>query len=240
MDALLCLVYNTGMGGIVNDANFTKALQDDDVTAITRCFKSKPHKDRREWELKVYLSLPSENWPPHPNAPLSRMAKSAINTVQQEDNDEMYNILARYGYTEMYSTNSSSRSEELAIYASTHTISQNEKGGRCALYVRKALMGALKLKTKGHPHSACAYWDLLEFWGFKRIYHGLTTQYNGEYQNGDIIVTSGLVNGPRGEKDKHGHIQIYYNGKWYADKCFNNANVYSKKGDRTCFLYRIM
>ena len=166
-----------------------------------------------------------------------------LNNVSQasiSETDPVQTLFLRYGYSE---TKGSSFGERLGKYAHDHIAPKGKDIGRCAFYVRKALEGAFNFKgvfkfnTKGHPCSACSYWDLLDWWGFQCIYYGMSSQYNGGYENGDIIISAGLINGPRGEKDKHGHIQIYYGGKWYCYKGFDYANVYDT--DRYCYIYRI-
>jgi N-acetylmuramoyl-L-alanine amidase len=161
---------------------------------------------------------------------------TAVASISEED--EIENLFLRYGYTAMDSR-SVDWGETLARYACNHATGS---GGLCATYVKEALSGALqtnsyKFSVEGHPNSACRYWQFLNYWGFTCIYHGMCSQYTNSYQNGDIIVSAGLINGSRGEKDKHGHIQIYYNGNWYCDKMYSNANVYST--DRSCFIFRI-
>lgn len=147
--------------------------------------------------------------------------------------DPVQTLFLRYGYAE---TKGSSFGETLGKYAHDHIAPEGKDKGACARYVRLALEGALKIDTKGHPRSACSYWDLLDWWGFQCIYYGMSKQYNGGYENGDIIISAGLAN-PTDENKKHGHIQIYYNGKWYCYKKFDNANVYPD--DRYCYIYRI-
>ena len=122
-------------------------------------------------------------------------------------------------------------------YAKDNIKPSEESGGECAKYVRLALWHS-GFEMKSWPISACAYWRYLEWWGFERIFYGFSKDYKGISQNGDIVVMAGLVNGPRGNGDKHGHIQIYCEGNWYADKEFANINVY-KSGDRPCFIYRL-
>ena len=161
---------------------------------------------------------------------------TAVASISEED--EIENLFLRYGYTAMDSR-SVDWGETLARYACNHATGT---GGLCATYVKEALSGALhtnsyRFSVEGHPESACRYWQFLNYWGFTCIYHGMCSQYTNSFQNGDIIVSAGLINGSRGRKDKHGHIQIYYNGKWYCDKMYPNANVYST--DRSCFIFRI-
>ncbi len=161
---------------------------------------------------------------------------TAVASISEED--EIENLFLRYGYTAMDSR-SVDWGETLARYACDHATGS---GGLCATYVKEALSGALqtnsyKFSVEGHPNSACRYWQFLNYWGFTCIYHGMCSQYTNSYQNGDIIVSAGLINGSRGRDDKHGHIQIYYNGKWYCDKMYSSANVYST--DRSCFIFRI-
>jgi GH24 family phage-related lysozyme (muramidase) len=160
---------------------------------------------------------------------------TAVVSVNEEEMDMLF---LRYGYTEM-NDSTDAWGETLAHYAYNNAIGD---GGDCAKYVRMALEGALKtntynFSTNGRPESACRYWQFLNYWGFTCIYHGMSSQYNNTYQNGDIIVSAGLINGYRGIKDKHGHIQIYYKGKWYCDRMYPKANVYGT--DRSCFIFRI-
>ena len=149
------------------------------------------------------------------------------NTINAIDDVEV--LLRRNGFSPM---------EDVAYYASQNIKKPHDGVYECAKWVRRALEAKLKFKTNDRPNSACRYWQVLEWWGFTRIYYGMTKGYNGDFINGDIIVTEGLDNGQRSKM--HGHIQIYYNGKWYADKMYKNANVYEKSGDRPSFIYRAL
>ena len=118
-------------------------------------------------------------------------------------------------------------------YAKTNIKSSGETGGQCAKYVRTALENCgFIMETR--PNSACAYWRYLEWWGFERIYYGFSRQYKGELKDGDIVVMAGLTQG----SSIYGHIQIYCDKEWYADKLYHNICVY-EQGDRPCFIYRL-
>lgn len=167
-------------------------------------------------------------------------------------------LLARNGLEEMPygSEDMKKKATAYSLYAHDHANPQSE--GMCAYGVRTALENALKtFRTDGRPNSASRYVKVLRFWGFTLIYEGMHSEYKDGYVNGDIIVTAGLdlpevdENGKqiihhynsKGEPvtNRHmrfGHIQVYYEGKWYADKEFNSANVYSSGGDRPCCLFR--
>ena len=114
--------------------------------------------------------------------------------------------------------------------------------GRCAEFVQKGLRKC-GIDTNTRPGSACQYKDFLEFWGFKQVFFGKTSEYerNNHYKYGDIIVTGGL--NTAGRDERHGHIQMYnarHDGKdkWWADKRFQNADVYRGNGERDSYLFR--
>lgn len=93
--------------------------------------------------------------------------------------------------------------------------------GNCATYVRTAMeKGGHFNIGDNHPYSACCYVKFLPHWGFKLVYRDYVgnTATNFEPKNGDIAVIAGISN--EGDKQKHGHIQIYNDGYWYSDfKC---------------------
>ena len=186
----------------------------------------------------------------------------------QNDDEDMELFLMRNGLVaqnnveteEKNTTHGSDEMEERMRSFGEYTKSKIvDSSGACARYVREALEGCLKFNTEGRPDSASRYVHMLSFWGFSIIYEGMTSEFKGEYKNGDIIVTAGLdlpevdENGKdiihhhnsKGKPvtNRHmriGHIQVYYNGKWYADKEFNSANVYASGGDRPSFIFRGM
>ena len=147
---------------------------------------------------------------------------SEVNTI-----DDIDILLRRNGLTPM---------EDVGEYASQNIKKPHDGVYECAKWVRRALEAKLKFNTSDRPNSACRYWEVLRWWGFTQIYYGMTNDFPGTFKNGDIIVTEGLDNGQRSKM--HGHIQIYYQGKWYADKMYKNPNVYANSGDRPCFIYR--
>ena len=142
---------------------------------------------------------------------------------------------------------------------------QGEAHG-CAGGVREKLRDILKMKTTGAPSYASGYIYALDYWGFTAIYQGMPADFIGPYIDGDIIVSAGLTtyvnmsqdsirdlfkkegkysNLTSKEFDKKvrsayysqfGHIQIHYNGKWYCDREYINADVYTP--DRYCYIFR--
>ncbi len=168
-------------------------------------------------------------------------------------------LMARNGLEEM-PNGTQEMCEKVNCYAKyAYEHANPSSKGECAKGVRIALAEALNnFSVGGRPNSACRYINILGYWGFTKIYEGFHSQYIGSYENGDIIVTAGLnlperdANGklikPTINKDgelvsenrakRHGHIQIFYNGKWYADREFPNANAYGKEKDRPCYLFR--
>lgn len=150
-----------------------------------------------------------------------------------EEKDQIVKLLEDEGFETIDDAN-----EALGGQMVSQCKPKDVKGGECAKYVRLGLERALRMHTEGRPHAACRYWQILEWWGFTRIYYGMTKEYKDGYQDGDIIVTAGKADGVR--DNLWGHIQVYYGGKWYADKQFNNANVYSGGGDRPSYIYRII
>ena len=149
-----------------------------------------------------------------------------------EEKDQIVKLLEDKGFATINDAN-----EALGVQMVNQCKPKDAKGGECAKYVRLGLEKALGMHTEGRPHAACRYWQILEWWGFTRIYYGMTKEYTGGYEDGDIIVTAGKADGVR--DNLWGHIQVYYGGKWYADKQFNNANVYCRGGDRPSYIYRI-
>ena len=174
------------------------------------------------------------------------------------------NLLMRHGFTPLSNDYSSTHGtdkmgnamEALAQNTKSHIKKPEEKSGACAFYVRRAMERVLKFKTDGRPDSACQYVNNLSYWGFSKIYSGTKSGYKGTYLNGDIMVISGkelperdgngklvnpvktddgrVVSGNR--RYRHGHIQVYCDGLWYADKAFKQADCYGD--ERPCVLFR--
>lgn len=102
---------------------------------------------------------------------------------------------------------------------------QNDKG-RCATGVRIALEDAEIIPPLSvRPTSACVYASHLPHWGFKCVYQYISgTKMEFDLQEGDIEVVASCP------QHKHGHIAIYNNNRWYADKITRNINPYGDKG----------
>ena len=109
------------------------------------------------------------------------------------------------------------------------------KKGVCAKAVRLAMVGANMIPADAvKPASACAYSLHLPHWGFKCVHQYISgTKFDFELQEGDIDVVAACP------KNVHGHIAVYVDGKWYADKTTNNINPYHDKG-RPVKIYRYM
>jgi GH24 family phage-related lysozyme (muramidase) len=140
--------------------------------------------------------------------------------------DNVSLLLARNGYTPVQ------KAKAVGEYAKTH-LNPNDKG-KCATYVRLALEGAIKMNTSGHPEAASRYYNFLYYWGYSQIHYGFPSEFKGTYQDGDIIVISAIKNGEGTEV--YGHIQVYYDGSWYAYKKYNTAQCYEK--ERLCYILR--
>ena len=110
--------------------------------------------------------------------------------------------------------------------------------GSCAKYVRLAL-AAGGFHVEGYqPLSACRYAAHLPYWGFHVVYEGVVGGDHSQYkpQNGDISVIAGKANGE--EKEKHGHIQVYYNGGWYSDFKARTMYCYGSPQGRPFKIFR--
>ena len=140
--------------------------------------------------------------------------------------DNVSLLLARNGYTPVQ------KAKAVGEYAKTHVNPNDE--GKCAKYVRLALEGAIKMNTSGHPEAASRYYNFLYYWGYSQIHYGFPSEFKGTYQDGDIIVISAIKNGEGTEV--YGHIQVYYDGSWYAYKKYNTAQCYEK--ERLCYILR--
>lgn len=50
---------------------------------------------------------------------------------------------------------------------------------------------------------------------------GFETKTASDYKNGDVMIINSDA------KHQHGHIQVYYNGKWYSDFKQKTANPWA-------------
>ena len=109
-------------------------------------------------------------------------------------------------------------------YIKNNVKNDDEDDGECASYVRTAIeKGGLIIFN--YPNSACVYSKHLETWGFKLVTSGTNHDGNNfKFMNGDISVAAAS------RKHIHGHIQIYYNGKWYSDKIYSSIAGYKDSG----------
>ncbi|MBR6516666.1 MAG: hypothetical protein IKT40_07385 [Bacilli bacterium] len=122
----------------------------------------------------------------------------------------------------------------MAKYAAENVKPEDQKGGECALYVKNAMINGGNFKLQRWPKSACVYYYHLPHWGFNIVAQG--TNHDGntfKFKNGDISVAAAS------RKHEHGHIQIYYNGKWYSDKGYYSIGGYKDSGiPYTIFRYK--
>ena len=86
------------------------------------------------------------------------------------------------------------------------------------------------------PLSACVYVKHLPYWGFKKVFSGVYGDnswiQNSTYtpMNGDIAVVSGKNCHKYERKYSHGHIHVYYNGKWCSTYRTDNIACYREEG----------
>ena len=120
-----------------------------------------------------------------------------------------------------------------------------KSSGRCAKYVREAMMSTNggNLQIKRWPNSACVYVRHMPKWGFVPVYKntsGHMWSSNDKYkpQDGDVSVIAGQTN--EGSKRKHGHIQIYNSStkKWYSDFGASTAWCYGGPAGRPYVIFR--
>jgi len=92
-------------------------------------------------------------------------------------------------------------SNKAVEYISLH--SERKSKGRCAYYVRKALIaGGIPAYIKA---PACLYSKILPLYGFKMIPHPST------YREGDIVIFPSVKNHP------YGHIAMWNGKQWVSD-----------------------
>lgn len=123
-----------------------------------------------------------------------------------------------------------------ASYVFSH-LNPSDKG-KCALYVREAIVNGGGMKLKTHPTSACRYVEHLPYWGFKVVYAGVsgTEPKNYDPTDGDIAVIAGLANAA--DRYTHGHIHIYSNGFWCSNYKTKNIWCYGSPNGRPYKVFR--
>lgn len=98
-------------------------------------------------------------------------------------------------------------------YATSHAL--NGSSGRCAYYVRQALIaGGLTSFSSSYPGNAYQYPTYLQRAGFTQVYTGTYTSGMGTLsglQQGDIVVFQPVPGHPAG------HIAIYDGRTWVSD-----------------------
>ena len=105
--------------------------------------------------------------------------------------------------------------------------------GKCASYVRQAFQAGGAGDMNDRPMSACVYSKFMEAWGFKRVYEGFSPNSDGYTpQEGDVSVIAGTSAKP------HGHIQVFYDNKWYSDYPDNDVYCYNKDQGRPYIVFR--
>ena len=161
-----------------------------------------------------------------------------------EESDEDFNTIGGYHYN---GVNASKNKMKPSVIDSTNydvigaakyafDKAKTEPQSNCAMFVRIAMSegGKLDITTGTTPFSACVYAKHLPYWGFKKVYDA-DSKTNATYtpQNGDICVVAA-----DNKTHKHGHIHIYYEGKWCSDFKANNIVPYGDMKIRPYQIFR--